>query len=241
MSREGWPQNMPCNLKTLQKAARALQPSWCLQGYKPLFCLIAQGHVHSSDTSTCVYNQARRSHPCRWLCSAFLSFEPFFHPWRSAVNLFCSPGSQGMSATAKAQGMAGTLGTERAPHPWAPSYIELTLPELSDPKYALEFPRAGTEKAFPRGTVCSCSCPSDVLWSLCPHQHAPNQQNGTEVAHSSESVNLWERQTQLLSSAKGVPALGSPHTAPSWLCEGLPMAALWGTHTWFVLSHCARP
>lgn len=120
MSREGWSQNMPCNPKTLQKAARALQPSWCLQGYKPLFCPIAQGHVHSSGTSICVYNQARHSHPCRWLCSAFLSFEPFFHPWRPAVNLFCSPGSQGMSATAKAQGTAGTLGTERAPHPWAP-------------------------------------------------------------------------------------------------------------------------
>lgn len=43
---------MPCNPKALQKAARALQPCWCLQGYKQLLCVIAQGHMHSSDTST---------------------------------------------------------------------------------------------------------------------------------------------------------------------------------------------
>lgn len=66
-------------------------------------------HIHMN------YNQARHSHPCRWLCSAFFGSEPFFYPSSSAVNLFCSPGSQGMPATAKAQCTAGTLGTERAP------------------------------------------------------------------------------------------------------------------------------
>lgn len=76
-SREGWPQNMPCNPKALQEAARALQPCWCLQGHKPLLshhpgpCAQLR-HIHMN------YNQARHSHPCRWLCSAFFSSEPFF-------------------------------------------------------------------------------------------------------------------------------------------------------------------
>lgn len=66
--------------------------------------------------------------------------------------------------------------------------------------------------------------------------------HGTEVARSSGSVQLWERHTQLLSSAKGVPAPGSPHTVPPWLCKGHPWADLWGSHcAWFMLSPYARP
>lgn len=110
----------------------AMQPQGPAQGSQGLPTLLVspglQAIVMSHHPGPCAqlrhihmnYKQARHSHPCRWLCSTFFSFEPFFHPWRSAVNIFCSPGSQGMPATAKAQGTAETLGTERAPHPWAP-------------------------------------------------------------------------------------------------------------------------
>lgn len=49
--------------------------------------------------------------------------------------------------------------------------------------------------------------------------------HGTEVAYGSESVQFWERHTQLLSSANGAPAQGSPLTAPPWLCKGCPWQA----------------
>lgn len=41
----------PVHTMQPQALQEALQPCWCLQGYKPSLCLITQGHVHSSGTS----------------------------------------------------------------------------------------------------------------------------------------------------------------------------------------------
>lgn len=58
----------------------------------------AQGHVCAQLHMN--HNQARHSHPCRWLCSALSSFEPYFTPGFQERS--CSA-AQGMPATAKAQ------------------------------------------------------------------------------------------------------------------------------------------
>lgn len=110
----------------------AMQPQGPAQGSQGLTTLLVtpglQAIVMSHHPGPCAqlrhihmnYNQARHSHPCKGgFAQPFSALCHFFHLWRSAVNLFCCPGSQGMPTTAKAQGSAETLGTERAPHSWA--------------------------------------------------------------------------------------------------------------------------
>lgn len=97
-------------------------PSGCSQGprtyNKQLSCPHQPGPRAQPRHPDTDYSQARRSHPCRWLCSAFFSSEPLA-PFPPAQNPLCPPGSQGLLATAKQWGTVGTSSTKRAHLPHA--------------------------------------------------------------------------------------------------------------------------
>lgn len=83
---------MPCIPKALQKAARASQPRWCLQGSKPLSCLMpramctAQARPYEPQPSKALLSMQVALLSLFQLCAIFsplgFSSEPVLLPWQ---------------------------------------------------------------------------------------------------------------------------------------------------------------